>query len=375
MGGAGGSGTALLILVALVSLLPLLVAIVRQDRLVSLRGEPGDALLVAVPVLATWWVSPWLGVLAAQGGLWWWWNGYPRLHGGLLWPLVAWGLWLGLQAPPWAMRASLALVLAMGVAHVALAVGQRCRQPWFHMEEYPGGPPVCHGIIGHRTGLSIFLAVLMPLAFILPPIWAWSLVIMYGVGVWLARASVGALAAGAGLLWVMPAFWPVTVIATLVGVAGRFLEKGDTGWYIGWRQLDPRISGALGTRVEIWRATVSALWRDVPLAVLGHGPGAFTQDAKTWTSREGFGQHYREAHNDYLEFLYDQGFVGLVAAGGFLWSLRAGWGGLGDPLTGAALAFGVAMSLNFPARVGSLAALGLLILVAVAREATWGAAW
>src|SRR3990167_7529887 len=182
MGGAGGSGTALLILVALVSLLPLLVAIVRQDRLVSLRGEPGDALLVAVPVLATWWVSPWLGVLAAQGGLWWWWNGYPRLHGGLLWPLVAWG--------------------------------QRCRQPWFHMEEYPGGPPVCHGIIGHRTGLSIFLAVLMPLAFILPPIWAWSLVIMYGVGVWLARASVGALAAGAGLLWGMQAFWPVMVIGT-----------------------------------------------------------------------------------------------------------------------------------------------------------------
>ena len=87
------------------------------------------------------------------------------------------------------------------------------------------------------------------------------------------------------------------------------------------------------------------------------------------------GQEWGEGHNDYLEFAYDQGVLGLLAAGGFLWSLRAGWGGPGDPLTGAALAFGAAMLLNFPARVGSLAALGLLILVAVAREATWGAAW
>lgn len=374
MGGAAGPGAVWLIGLAVVSLLPLLVAILRQDRLVSLRGEPGDALLAFGPVLATWWVSPWLGVLAFQGAVWWWWRGYPRLQGGLIWPLVAWGLWLGVQAPGWAMKAAVAVVLTVGIFHVVLAVGQRCRQPWFFIEEYPGAI-MCHGGLGHRTGLSIFLAVLMPLAFVLPPVWAWVLVTVYGVGLWLARASVGALASGMGLLWVVPVLWPLTALVMMIGVVSRFLEQGPTGWYVGWRQLDPRVSGALGTRLEIWRATVQALWRDPTLAVLGHGPGAFTHDAKTWTSREGFWQHYREAHNDYLEFWYDQGLVGLAAAGGFLWSLRAGWGGPGDPLTGAALAVGVAMTLNFPVRVGSLGALGLLILVAVAREAIRGSAW
>ena len=75
---------------------------------------------------------------------------------------------------------------------------------------------------------------------------------------------------------------------------------------------------------------------------------------------------YAEAHNDWLETLYEYGVLGYVALAWGLWSLWPAMHG-GSPFVGMLIGAGVAMTLNFPLRVAPTATLALVAVIALLR--------
>ena len=327
------------------------------------RWPAADCFRIITGVMFAGWVHPALGVLAAQGGWWWLKAGWMRVRGGLQWPWIATMLFLATQAPPWAITLGVTLALVMGIVQVAFAVAQSFNQFVFFMPAVSKNHPTgflgrfIHGTIGHRTGLGIYLATLIPLSFLVANPWAWLLAGCYAVGVALSTSSLASLAAVVGFLWVQPTFWPVALVMFSLGFIGRMVKWHPIHRRLGIRSMDHVWIG----RIPIWKQTL----RRAKLAWLwGHGAGSFDLHGRTWNREAGLREVYREAHNDYLEFYYEHGVVGALAIG---WLVMAFWPGVAwqDPATGCLIAFAVAMLANFPCRVVTLAALPILALTMI----------
>lgn len=330
------------------------------------RTVPSNAVWLATPAAFAWLVDPTLGVLATQGVAWWGFRGWVSegARGGLVWPLVAMGLWIGLSAPAWVISAGLAGCLAMGMAQAGVALCQWRRVPIFLTRD-----GMCHGTIGHRTGLGIYLACLVPLAFLIPSPWVWGLLGLFGAGLWVSRSAIAALGAGVGFLWVRPDLWWVG--AGFIGVAGlqRFFKLRFEGRKDRRRRVVRlrHVVDSIESRKRIWWQTV---WRlaSWPMWLVGYGPVSWY--GRRWTTTGKVGEVYDECHNDYLQFAYEHGLVGVMAVAWLLWRAADGfrWG---DPVTGSALAFAVAMTVNFPVQTAPVMALGGLIGLSILRVA-WG---
>jgi len=323
----------------------------------STRDVPSDLYRMVTGTLFAGWVDPGLGVLAASGCVWWWFKGWPRISGGLLWPFVAMGVFLGLQAPQWALDAWLTALLVFGVAQTGLGIAQYFKAPVFF-----DGTNI-HGTFGHRTGLGIYLALLIPLGF-LTDYGVW-LAVFYSSGVFLSRSSVATMATSAGLLWVVPSAW-LWMLPAIVGALGyRMLKIGNQPG--GWKFR--HLGDSVFARRRIWEVTARKSvqsWRQV---LHGAGHGAFQQQARTWVRSEGVqtGEVYNEAHNDYLEAFYENGLVIVLVLG--WWLYRYG-GALApaDPVTGSVVALGVSCLANFPTRVATLATVVLMVGVLLMRR-------
>ena len=149
------------LLPALLALLPLAIVAVSmgwRSRAWSTREVPGAVFRLFVGALFAACVVPAWGLLAAQASAWWWVRGWVIRSGGLLWPTAAAVLYVGLQAPRQAVDAGIVLALAMGVVQSALAFSQWKHWPIFLV------PGEIFGTIGHRTGLGIYLGMLMVMA-------------------------------------------------------------------------------------------------------------------------------------------------------------------------------------------------------------------
>jgi len=323
----------------------------------STRDVPSDLYRMLTGTLFAGWVDPGLGVLAAAGCVWWWIKGWPRISGGLLWPFVAMGVLLGTTAPQWAIDLWLTALLVFGVVQTALGVCQ-----YFKLPVFLDGTNI-HGTFGHRTGLGIYLALLIPLGFLTD--YGVPLALVYAVGVFLSRSSVATAAASAGVLWVIPEAWLYALPVILGAMGYRMVKIGHhpRGWK--FRHLGDSVFA----RRRIWEVTARkcvASWSQI---LVGAGHGAFQQRARTWVRSENVmtGEVYNEAHNDYLEMFYEYGLLGVLVLG--WWAYRYGPAlGLSDPLTGAALALGVACLANFPTRVATLATVALMVAVMLARR-------
>ena len=357
-------------MVAMLSLSAVAAALVAPGTFWSTRATPRDVFRVGTGVAFSAWVHPSLGLLAGLGALWWWRQGWMAAAGATFWPLVAGAIWLGLMAPAWAMHAGVALLLAVGVVQVILGVAQASGLPLFRH------PDMIHGTIGHRTGYGIFLALLVPLAF-LSEAGPW-LAAVYAVGILLSFSSVAAGAALVGMVTVLPSSWlPATALAVLgIGVRVFKLQPGKPPGFAFrlWpsrRWVNTRHVGqSVQNRRLILVATVSHMrgWRDW---LVGHGPEAFTHQAHGWIADTNLREHFREAHNDYVEGLYDYGLLGVAA--GLLWVLTQPFR-IGDPVTGSLAAFGVAMLANFPLRVATTATVALVCVILLMRR-SHGWAW
>lgn len=376
-------------LLAGISTLVLWLAVAVRNHPWYTRVVPADALRVLTALAFTWWVDPSLGILATIGAYRWleraWWatdqrdgipRGWTRLAGGLLWPTAAMGLVLGRSLPPALLPIVLYGFLAAGVFQTTLGISQwlayhnKARSVLLVMDKQ------VHGSMGQRTGLGIFLAILSPLALTLPGPWSWLLVGYYAIGMMLAKSAVASLAATVGLLWVAPLAWPWLVLGGIVAVGLRtFKFSRDSFWepmnrakrrvvYAKFRHVGDSIEA----RKRVWAMTLER-GREWPAWLVGHGPGAFNEHGPRWTAllQGRMADLYKECHNDYLEFWYEHGLVGLAAVAWFLWRFQSGlaWG---DPVTGAFVTLGMTMLANFPLKVAPNVALAwFLVIIWLAR--------
>ncbi len=252
----------------------------------------------------------------------------------------------------------------MGVLQVIVACCQRCWVPLLLLKT-PYGTPDVFGTLGHRTGLGIYLALLIPLGFLTS--YGHWLAGIYAIGLLLSKSNVAVLAAFLGFLWVEPAIWWAALPAAVIGVTCRTLE-----WNAGHPK--PRhFKDSWRARALVWQAVAYRLrpaWRPWPAFLIGYGAMSFALDCRTWATRTQpvlpvmatTGEIFREAHNDYVEHAYEYGLLGCVAMLGWLWTLHGAFA-LHDPITGAALVLGVAMAGSFPLRVAPI--LGLASIVAI----------
>jgi hypothetical protein len=335
--------------IALLPLVIVVVALAWKRRAWSTREVPGAFFRLLIGALFAACVVPAWGLLAAQAAAWWWVRGWVIRSGGLLWPTATAVLFVGLQAPPWAVELGIYTALGMGVAQSLLAVSQWREIPLLYL------PGQVFGTIGHRTGLGIYLGMLVPLGFSTE--YGWAFLAAYLPGLILARSSVGYAAAASGLLWVHPDLWPVAVGSLMLGAVHRFVK-----WNEG--HVKQRIlSDALRARWTVWCV---CLWKAQrwPFWLIGHGGDSFHEDGRTWIYNHKLTEEYKEAHNDYVEFLYEYGVLGVVALVWYGYTIAPGVR-LSDPFTGALIAMLVASLGNFPVRVASIVGLAALCLIVI----------
>lgn len=184
-------------------------ALLAQGQQWSTRLLPSALFRIGTGVAFSAWVHPALGIFAAISGYWLFRQGFPAASGGTFWPIASAGVLLGVSAPQWAVDVGILMLLGAGIIQAAVGACQALKLPVFYH------PHMIHGTMGHRTGYGIFLAALMPLAFLTD--YPWFLVAIYLVGVVLSKSSVAAVAALAGLLVIVPrAWWLVPVAIGLV---------------------------------------------------------------------------------------------------------------------------------------------------------------
>ena len=344
------------LLPALIALLPLAivaVAMAWKSRAWSTREVPGAAFRLGIGALFAACVVPAWGLLAAQATAWWWVRGWVIRSGGLLWPTAAAVMWMGLQAPEESISLGIVLALAVGVFESFLAFSQWMKWPLLYM------PGHIMGTLGHRTGLGIYLGMMIPLGFASD--YGWWLTCLYLPGLVLARSSVGYASAAVGLACVQPHLWPLGLAGLVAGMLHRFVKRNGPGkikqrlLFDSWR-----------ARFKVWGV---CLWKAQrwPFWLVGHGADSFWEDGRTWIYNHKLSEEYKEAHNDYVEFLYEYGLLGVIGLLWYLASIRDGLH-LGDPATAVLAGMAVASVGNFPVRVAPIVGLAALMLIIVTRR-------
>lgn len=331
----------------LLALLPLAIwcaVLSRPGRLFSSRAVPADVGRILVVTTFVTWVNPWWGVCAALSMGHWMFHGWRRSEGAWLWPTLAMAAALGTRASETALMTAVYVALSLGVCEVILAVLQ-----WsgYFMS------PIIHGTIGHRTGLGMYLAILLPLAFLTP--YGWALAAIYAVGLFVSRSLVAWASAAAGMLLYVPeaAYWVLPVAALGAGLRAVTYGQGRF-WHI-------HLGDSFTARWNLWKV---ALWytRKWPHWLIGHGANTFATESRQWVGRFRLKEVYQEAHNEYVEHVYEYGVLGSAAMVGFAASLGPAMHSR-DPWTGSLTALAVGCVAQFPLKVAPI--LGLVGLVII----------
>lgn len=155
-----------------------------------------------------------------------------------------------------------------------------------------GVPMKLVGTLGNPSHVAVLLALVVPVAplFVLPYL---------GIGLLLTHSAIAMVAAAVGVL-----------------IAHRLSWR----WWLGG--LLPLVSGVLWfdapwaswiTRWEVWRQAFAgqSLWA----WLLGHGPGSWIA-----TPHIVWGEIFLQAHNEYIQVVYETGLLGLVLIVGWAWT-------------------------------------------------------
>jgi hypothetical protein len=205
------------------------------------------------------------------------------------------------------------------------------------------------GTLGHGNWLGVFLAMLGPLApWYAAPLFAW--------GCWLAQSRLGLIALAVGVGAQQLPRVPrgrARVAVVLTALAYGLLAAG---------QLDKGVDTITG-RVAIWALAVD-VWRwagGYPAVFFGLGPGAWAVYIPS--AQQAFGilptLAFTPAHNEPLQFLFEQGLVGVALLGLLLWSYRRA---LRGPYAGALAALAVTTLGMFPFHLAQLAVPALVLV-------------
>src|SRR3990167_150803 len=351
----------------------------REDER-SGRAHPVAPLLTMTIVIVGAMLAPWLFLLTARRGWHVWarnafvrgagaavsvepfmaplalsvllrWTDVSRLVPVMIWAAI-FGVWfLGLALGPSGLVAAAWLTLALvNVGFVVLqCLGQRVAVPaWLAdgVDKMGEG----FGTFGHRTMCAGFLALVLPLCWLIPAPWRWLLVALLGLGLWLTSSWLAWLATLGALPALIPALWlpflGLALLAVLGGCAALWAWSRAPGWYhLLMRPIERwTLRGAsldsVVQRLEVWRA-YGRVWRRWPNWLLGRGDGSSHEEAVQVQA----GVQHRMVgypHNEIVSLAYEHGLFGLAALGLFAWrvvpALHAG-----DPWSAMVIAGGVLM--------------------------------
>ena len=200
------------------------------------------------------------------------------------------------------------------------------------------------GTLGTVDAASAYVAIAAPLM----PVWALPI----ALAVVLKGHSIGAICSLAvGLLIRYHRSWPLTgFITTSLVIAW---------WGYMYHFAVPHIPTTVSGRITIWQFALADWWERAAI----FGPGPWAQQIPQQQMRVNLrpnDEFWVEAHNEYLQWLYEYGALGASIAGLWLWSHRRMFR---DAMCGASLAaLAVVSGSFFTFHVVSVALLGLCLV-------------
>jgi O-antigen ligase len=202
------------------------------------------------------------------------------------------------------------------------------------------------GTLGTVDAAGAYLAITAPLM----PWWILGVVFF---AVWQTHSVSATLALAAGLAVRYRKDWIIGVPAVVFALALAY-------WSAFHKSLNP-IAAHLTGRGSIWAFAASDWIKSDP--VLGYGLGGWAQRIPNLQVQAKFaptGELWREAHNEYFQWICEAGIVGLLLLGLWLWAHR---GMFTHPVWGGSIAaLGVNSLTFFPLHVVSLALVGIIIV-------------
>jgi hypothetical protein len=208
------------------------------------------------------------------------------------------------------------------------------------------GPIQALGTIGTVDAASAYIAILAPLM----PWWTLPAVLLV---VWKSHAVSATLALAAGLgvkyrhnKWVVI---PLLSIVAWMAYASAFAKS-----------INP-LAAHLTGRGAIWGFAASDWVRTDPL--VGYGLGGWANRIPALQIQHQFAptkELWREAHNEYLQWIVEAGVIGLILLAMWLWTHRAMFA---HPVWGGSLAaLGVNALTFFPMHVVQISLVGLILV-------------
>jgi O-antigen ligase len=209
------------------------------------------------------------------------------------------------------------------------------------------------GTLGTVDAASAYIAILAPLM----PWWVLPIVLL---AIWKGHAvsATISLAAGLGVKYRNNRFVAIPLVGLLACVA----------WWSAFAKSVNPLATHLTGRGAIWGFATGDWLRTDPL--IGYGLGGWAQRIPSLQVAKQFsptGELWREAHNEYLQWLVEAGVIGVILLGLWLWSQRAMFA---HPVWGGSLAAaGVNALMFFPLHVVQIAMV-VVILVGLATAPT-----
>lgn len=253
-------------------------------------------------------------------------------------------------SPTWRAHCTTGLVV-MGLFQVLYGV-----QQWLGYDVlWHGLQPIIPiqamiGTTGNSNYYGVYLAMIAPLA----PWWAVPIFLM---GIALSHSLVAVAAVCAGLLWRVrhdQGHLGIGLALTIGFAAAVLTLKGPTP-----------LSG-MAHRLEVWQLAVQSLtWKGW---LIGVGPGSWAQTVPGLQVALGIypNEVFLQGHNEWLQFLYEYGLVGVGCLAGWLWAHRRAWTGPSGP---SCLAVGICSLGMFPLHLAMTGCVALVILgLATAKE-------
>ena len=164
--------------------------------------------------------------------------------------------------------------------------------------------PQIGGTMGHPTVVSSFIAPLVIIGFIIKQ-WFKSLIMAIAVFISLSQVAIGSMVCGIifYLLSIKKYFWIVFIILSLLAIVFSFYYADNPVKVRSFIQDNARFS----RWAMIYDDVMSRSKDGTRYSITGFGPGSFEFMFHT--------QHnngYRQAHNEFMEVLYNHGFMGLL---------------------------------------------------------------
>ena len=191
------------------------------------------------------------------------------------------------------------------------------------------------GTLGNANYVGAYLAIVAPL------VQPWAIPgLLLGIG--LSQSFTGIIAAG-------------------IGLCLRYGVKGKWGWGLVGLCLTVALvlhgMISLEVRGRVWWAALQD--QTVWTLLVGHGPGGWISRFPLIQPWQGVGEFFLQAHNEYLQWDYEMGAIGLFLLAGWLWSHRAWFTGR---YAGAVVSTAIVSATMFPFHLAVCGAAGVLVM-------------